>query len=347
MIAERIVLHIGLEKTGTTAIQRALRNAPDRLAEGGAVFDTGFCEAGRPEAGNALGLVASCLDGRKRAGFLGEFAGRPIPHDFAAWSPEPADRQPVRIFSSEHLSSWITEPGEIARLHDFLSKLAPRITVIAYLRRQDRLAQSLLNEAMKAGATFTWRDLYAPIDRAAAKLDFVPVCARYAEIFGPKETVFGVFDRARLEGGDVVRDFLTRAGLDKIELPPRPDANVALTLEALYLMSLVNDLGAATGAGALVPPARAALQRHGRGRLTYLTSQRARMLLESHGAANRRLAALTGRPLFDEDLSGYPDTQPRLDPERLSRLAALPEVRAVLGPLLGGPDSSAPRGTDA
>ena len=108
---ERVVLHIGLAKTGTKTLQAAMTLNRDLLRRHGFVYPA--------------------LPGERHAG-LAVYATAVAGPDIH-----------TAILSNEYCSTGLSTIEEIARLHRLLSSLAREIRVIVYLRRQDHLAASL------------------------------------------------------------------------------------------------------------------------------------------------------------------------------------------------------------
>src|SRR5207248_697515 len=149
---ERVVLHIGLAKTGTKTLQAAMTLNRDLLRRHGFVFPV---LPGKRHAGLALyaaqekanpGLRAR-LGVAERDGLLAFLDAFPSGLAAAVAGPDIH----TAILSNEYCSTGLSTIEEIARLHRLLSSLAREIRVIVYLRRQDQLATSLYSARMKNG----------------------------------------------------------------------------------------------------------------------------------------------------------------------------------------------------
>ncbi len=333
----RILLHIGLEKTGTTSIQITLRDNADLMAEHGIRFDQIFTPKGRNAVGNSLGLAAAALNKDRRIQFLrGRGKAWDLPSSFDAYPLDDiaaAANLSLIIFSSEQLSSWVTQPDEIQRLRDFLSRISDEITVVAYLRRQDRLVQSLANETIKGGGVFNYKRVDSLICVNSKKLSFVDTVRNYQEVFGAGNVILRPFAREAMADGDVVTDFARLAGIDHLPFVRPAPTNASLTLEALYVLSVLNDFEAVFGAQNGIRNARTAVKRAGHGRLSIIPRKMAQEIVERFAEDNAELGRMTGiEPFFDNSFDDFPVERPVIDAERVRTLLQLPAVTRVLGP---------------
>lgn len=196
----RLFLHIGLHKTGSTAIQNAFAGLDDGTT---AYLDLGhpnhsygmaalFCEE-QAENIVASGMVRSLGDLRRTA-------------DRARRA---AEAQIVRgsrnlILSGEEMSGRFGAV-EIGRLKAFFAPHFDDLRVIVYLRDPWSFMRSAIQEILK---------------RAPCRLTPGPFPA-YRDRLAPWEEAFGrgaidyvLFSPETLSGGDVVRDFALRVGVD-------------------------------------------------------------------------------------------------------------------------------------
>lgn len=330
----RIVLHIGLEKTGTTSIQVTLRNNRALLAESGINVEQCFLPNAKNVVGNSLGLVAATLDGKKKESFLHTHRHRDIPTDFSVYgnSQSATGRFATTVLSSEHLSSWVTQEIEVHRLKAFLDQVGAQTVVVAYLRRQDRLAQSLFNEYVKSGGTFSHKNLNRVLSPHDQKLKFVDTIKTYAEIFGHKNLIVKEFAKRSLKDNDVVSDFIDVLGAGGLPIERPRSANTSLCLEALYVLSMINDLDSIFGKSEESERARKEVRKHGGGKLRLLTKQTARSFLANFDEANAELSAALLKPdFFDKSFQDYGGSIDSIDQEKLRALLAIPAVASLLG----------------
>ena len=235
------ILHIGIGKTGTSSIQKALFSNQALLSE------QGFHYPESPVAGwggrhiklSAYGLADDLF---------------PHPRKVMQLSPETLNRfrEELRtdladelkglppgvrtvVFSDEGLSSFSTE-AEIARIRDLLAPHFSAIRVIVYLRRQDRHSVSHYTQHLKAGrkpnAILRKKKFY----RYDELLDL------WAGVFGEDAIKPRIFERERFSNGDATADFLEACGIARptgFELAG--SLNESLSAEAEVFLGRMND----------------------------------------------------------------------------------------------------------
>lgn len=331
-ISRKVIVHIGLEKTGTTSIQRALLAATDALLAQGIHFDTFFGSTVAGSRGNSVGLVLAAQSPQRRR--WRDAAAPAVAASFDDYQmrpDDPAGAVQTLLFSAEHLSSQLTDLEEIRRLKAFLDTLGSEIRIVVYLRRHDRLADSLVNEYIKAGGVFHLRDRGAVVDRIlkGGKLHYGKVIGRYVDVFGRDSVVIRKFDKADLIAGDIVADFAATCGF-RMPKAAATYANTSLSLEALYVLSILNDLRTQIGPSDAMAKARQAVIRNGAGKTRFLTASAARDLFAALARDIDTIETITGGPVFDHETADYSDTPDDISMPALGRLLHLPEVAAVM-----------------
>jgi len=254
----RAILHIGTEKTGTTAIQYRMRAVAQHLARQGVVY---------PEVlgpGNHTHLVAACMDDdvwdRVKANILAIHSLPPrafrerLQAEFARALKEAGDWHTV-IASSELIHSRLLLPSEIDRLFAMFRPHVDDIEVLLFLRRQDRLALSRFSTALRGG--FSDFDAVfgsiAPsnyfrlppglaIDDLVDYFDYRRLIERFLPHL-PVEKIKVVLYPEEEGGGDSVTEFARLAGLDPaLAGGASQRINLPMPVEAQYVMSEVNKL---------------------------------------------------------------------------------------------------------
>lgn len=182
----RIILHIGLHKTGSTSIQMS-------LGEGG----EGFLY---PQAGRAL--QTSIRYGHHRL----PWSLSRDPADIGVWdalaeeiAASPCD---LAIISSEEFDTLSAE--EVAEV----ARRLPSAEVVMYMRRQDQFAQAMYGTEVLFQREAGSFDDYLP--RMPTSPDYLMLYRRWAAHF-PVQAI--PYLRASLRDGDVVADFAARAGI--------------------------------------------------------------------------------------------------------------------------------------
>jgi len=320
---KRAILHIGTEKTGSTSVQRFLFENRGALKRKGWLFpkSAGYLSNHRlvvyakrhPEAdliqlGSPRGTSESLE--RLRTGFLDDHCHEVLPFMKGRW---PRDR--TLVYSSEHMQSRLTTTDEITRVARLLRPQVDRIEVIVYLRRQDRLAASAHSTSMRSGDV---RDFdFEGVNASGPYYDHLTLLENWSAVFGDDAIRVRLFERGRLSGGDVVRDFVHTSGIDRVL--PRPvfpvSANEALSWTAQAVLRTFNRL--ADDDPILLGIDRAAFVPYLLNRLEGIADEHGQVLPSRTSArafyarfeeANARISERwLGGEGFDERFDDYPD----------------------------------------
>ena len=133
--AKKLYLHIGLHKTGTSAIQHALFHAREALAAKGVLY---------PKS-------VAWLDHSHHSLLLPFWRKEAFDEPFEQLSAEiNASPCSTVLISSELFPNIYTQGDRFTRLWQMVSTLAEEIEVILYVRRQDRLAASVFKQWCKS-----------------------------------------------------------------------------------------------------------------------------------------------------------------------------------------------------
>ncbi len=329
----KCLLHIGTEKTGTTALQACLHDSRDALSAMG----IHFC-ASMGQRNNRL-LAQAMMRSWREDDF---FKGRGIDDIRArkAWRRSVVEsfRQEVAavgydkhtfVISSEHFHSRLARPGEIRMLAAVLRALFDDVEVVCYLRRQDRMAISLYSTVLKAGHSVS---AMLPMDdslpRTRYYFDYERLLNRWAKAFGENAITPRIYDTAEQQSGGVVGDFLAHIGTD-IAVPASPGkrANRSLSAEAQGVLAWANDAlkdrdpGEARGIRRQIVRH---LQQDASGAPALPPRDEVLQFMQYYEESNLRCARRWfGREvLFGDDYSEYPEEGFSGDPERIATLIA-------------------------
>jgi hypothetical protein len=314
----KAIIHIGGEKTGTTTIQAFCARNRAVLAERGILYPS---SAG---ASNHLGLAAYALDDdtiddiRQSLNLhtrdqLDEFRKRLR----ADLSNEVAQIPNIStmLLSNEHLHSRLLKHSEIRRLHRLVSDYATQITVLLYIRRQDRVAVSHYSTRLKSDG-FTDEHVFPTVSRRGrlpAYYDYDAVLARYEKIFGAGNIVVRLFEPARFVDGDLVRDFLHACDIrDPDDFATVERQNESLSDVGIKFFKRFNPRVPRFVHGRPNPYRRGvdvAVTKHHAGEGPAVSTAEAKTFYEKFAISNRAVQAryfpAAKGPLFDEDFSRY------------------------------------------
>jgi hypothetical protein len=331
------IVHIGTEKTGSTAIQHFLHSNWHKLKQRGAHVCT---SVGKP---NNRSLPAAFMSEDKCDDFLRRHKLQDV-GDRRAWTKELKNglvmeisqaRKDSQVFviSSEHFHSRLTSSAEVSSFHEFLAPLFDRVTVICYLRRQDHLAMSRYSEAMRAGHVHK-----SPLPELAKNphkqlppyFDFAALLDRWAGFFGEENIQPQIYSKEELLEGNVIHDFLKVTGL-QLDDPNEPNAdkaNMSLSVEAqsvlLGVNRKINESGARETSMRLRGKLVRYLQANAPGASRRSTSAEAEQFYSLFELSNNLVAKrwFNKDRLFEADFSDYPDFAPVVSGERAAELLA-------------------------
>lgn len=304
----KLILHIGAHKTGTTAVQEYL------FAKAAALEDLGWY---LPQInGKPLnwGHMFRVLRGPRRPGET-MFPVNPLV--FGNLLNLIDQTRLDVVFSAEDLF-FLNAEG----ITDFAPALRERfqeITVLAYLRRQDKMA---LSQWLQGGRTVQSAMVFGgtkpPFDNigeeAFSYLDYATKIETWAAALPGARMILRPYERELFPNRNVMEDFMAVTGLT---LPPEKEileANGALGASTVRLVYILRAAGigqkfiAAGHRRGVIPDSRDRIQP---------SRDQARAFLDRFADSNRRLAAMMGvDQAFDEDLSAYPEEEvfPDLDP---------------------------------
>jgi hypothetical protein len=245
---QRLVLHIGTEKTGTSTIQRFLHSNRDRLLAEGWTLPRSL---GEPDQRH---LAALCNDDVFVDAFLrrrGLADSRMRSKARRAWSDAfakelAAAATPNMVISSEHLSSRLFTPTEMERVRQFLAPYFERIDIMVLLRDPLAAALSLVSTQVQTGYTrgslppppTTWGD---GNDRSWISVcDHRQTLQRWEAAFPGRLTV-RLYERDGLAGGSILTEMRTILGIGNTSGYAEPERiNESLSANGIALLAALN-----------------------------------------------------------------------------------------------------------
>jgi len=237
-MADRLILHIGATKTGTSAIQTALvRNRATLLANGilyPADNDSDEkAKAGRVTGGNG-GLFRSLynkyLNSPERA--LKNFEAE-LRHLVSGAGAN------ALLFSHERTGG--IEPELLSELKIVLSRHFDRVQIIYYVRHIVDHAISQYGEYVKRRKMKKSFNAFAPKYRAR----FKETIEKYESVFGCNDMQCVLYDDVR---NNIFRDFLQRIGLpSELDYEEPERVNRSLTSDEIEVLRRVNRMGFSRG----------------------------------------------------------------------------------------------------
>lgn len=328
-----IVLHIGTDKTGSTAIQHSLwRNREWLQANGIFLPSTGF---GWDNGHAALlqdldqvgleALSAELLDA-KAAGFT------------------------TAILSWEGMCRY--SDAQIKRLLDLLGDQLPNepVTILVYLREQGQIMQSAhvqwIQMSDSAISIQTLADARNPFEWITRSLflrhprrNYFKLLSRWKKIRSELRFNIRVFDKNSLVEGDVISDFITQVGLtlDGSFATTSNNTNPSLAVEtALLLERWKNNPGTQSDIPAAIDLAQLIIEIEGPSSKYFLSKASVDKIRRNFRSSNERLASLVSdasqTPIFTMEncwrTEIFTQTQRRANrlQERLDEESVLPTL---------------------
>lgn len=233
----KLVLHIGLDKTGTTTIQNALySNREPLLAEEGVLYPSLMPNLSTPlltifknnphehRANRIAGLPYEEVE-KRRQSYLNSLETEISSCDWR-----------ILLLSAEGLSSL--RESEVAKLGKWGEQYSTNRTVLVWVRHPVTWACSVIQERLKQGETLEQLYQDPPTPNYRQKI------SNAVSVFGKENIRVFDFETAAESVGGVVGTFASQAGLSRssCELLARQAVrtNESLSLEAAHILDSLN-----------------------------------------------------------------------------------------------------------
>lgn len=198
---QRVVLHFGADKTGSTAIQSALDGSRCELLESAQVaYPPGVWHAQLGSVFSAFPeqYIFNQMRGVIDADYLREADGQYV-EELNQWI-KAAPKCESLVFSYEGFVCL--DENALWKFKEYCAHLAKRVTVVLYVRPPLSYAVSAMSQRVKQGQ-LSWSDNDPPVFPSQIFLKTI------TSVFGKSNVCVRVFSPATLEKGDVVADFMT------------------------------------------------------------------------------------------------------------------------------------------
>ena len=228
-MADRVVLHVGLMKSGTSYLQSRLVSAPEALAAAGVLFPG---RAWRDQ----VNAVSDALGRRQRA--HGQFDGT-----WDAMVGEIQAHPGTAIISMEFLGS---APAD--KVRHVVETLRPaRVEAVVTVRDLGRTIPSMWQETLKNGRAWAWREYVdgvrgrtGPGETFWNEQDAVAIVAKWAEVVGRDATTLVTLPRTSAEPELLWERFCSASGVPTEAAPPPTGANESLGAASAALLGRLN-----------------------------------------------------------------------------------------------------------
>ena len=328
----RCVIHIGTEKTGTTSIQKFLSSSRKSLQaegviypasaglHGGSQWEFVACAHSKPWMMD-LGKRFEIKSADDQADFKNKFHEQ-LENEFRS-----VTRKDLLIISSEHFHSRLQSNDEIEEHKVFLEPWCSEIRILAYLRRQDRVAVSYYSTKLKGGDPNPVLFPKTAPGKLPYYFDYLELYNRWSAVFGQEKIDIRLFESTELIGGDLLHDFCSSVGIEPRGASRVPRLNQSLNREGLELALALNRQATNTAEeNALKLHAELIdfIAREYSGYGAVASRREAVEFLEKFAVGNELVRSLAmphrAEPLFDSDFSSYPEELEQVEPKNLSAL---------------------------
>lgn len=255
---QRCIVHMGLNKTGSTTLQGWLQINRAALRDQGIWYDS-LAPHGGPHLSTATGWaiyahsrrpdylpglwqaqVYRIADRQALTERLKQFHARVE----ASFPPEAGG---TYVTSSEHIGAAIKNIPEMARLHQWFADRFEEVRYIVYIREQVDWVASAYTQAVRSGTT---ESLDAYIDRLGHQ-NYHWLVQSWRGVAGDGNVDVRIFDRAAFAGGDLIDDFAEAIGVDASQTVRPHKLNDSMPRYQLHLLlwgnrlfgKLINRLG--------------------------------------------------------------------------------------------------------
>ena len=316
------ILHIGTEKTGTSAVQNfCALNRKALMKDDGVYYSTlgglgsqwelAAAAHDVPWTNPDLSRVFNISNVEDQANYRARLKQR-LNEEFT----KKGASCDTLFVSSEHFHSRLNTVESISFLRDFLSQWAEEIKVLVYFRRQDRVAVSLQSTKIKSASKDADMTFPPGTGQSLRYYNYDALYERWASVLGAENIIARIYQEASASTDGTVGDVLALLNIDpEKKKKPSRRINASLSRPAFYFLQELNKQLPKIVDGKLDPLAGQIINDvselfPGKHHLAARTD--AQEFVERFSECNERLRQLAfperDEPLFDSDYSEYPES---------------------------------------
>jgi len=213
----KCIVHIGAEKTGTTALQRwlSMKSTGRVLGKQGVyVSDLAGNHSGREIAAycqshlDDWAMRKRIFSASEKEAYFQGFPGR-LEED----ARKAAQSHGAYLISSEHFHSRLRRPEELIRLREFLAPLFDEVRIVAYFREPSQTALSFYSTYVIGDGTRTLDEFLSHVTPGNYYYNCKDIADNWSQVFGPESCHFRIYDKDFFGEHDLRGDFVTALGL--------------------------------------------------------------------------------------------------------------------------------------
>jgi hypothetical protein len=235
---DKLFIHIGAHKTGTTALQRFMEHFREKIDQDLGLYypKTGCIWSGHHQFAWSMGV--------KKEGYDSELAVNKL---ISQLEEELYSLSVNKVLLSSEDFEWLSKK-QAQLLRDSLKKVFQQIKIVLYIRRQDSYVEAMYNQQVR---DFLPR-LSIPFQQYVAEkkygiLSCYDYAERWASVFGRENIIVRPFEKSQFVDSNLFKDFLySLTGEQEVTftdflLPSHiAEANQALPVEAIELLRRIN-----------------------------------------------------------------------------------------------------------
>jgi hypothetical protein len=225
-----LFLHVGANKTGTSAIQRFCNSQRASLAANGVLYPAAGCSGeAHYRLSDAFGFGHGAASEEARRALQADIRSA-LAAEIAA-----TDARQV-VFSSENFVLY----GSVVAVRDFFRDFDVRVVV--YVRRHDSWWPSAWNQSVRHAVAPKWGrglDAYVAFQRAMNPRygDWRKLVERWASVFGKAAVIVRPYERAQIAPG-IVTDFFRQLGRPELAAEAAAPVNESLDAWSLQMLDI-------------------------------------------------------------------------------------------------------------
>ena len=226
---DNLYLHVGRHKTGTSALQKFFLINEKVLLKNGIVYP-----AVKRNRFSGAHHVFFPIHPRK--------SGNSQRSDFDKNidALQPLAQEGMNLLLSTETLSEFRDYSPLSEL----KRIASRVKIVIYLRRQDAYAESVYSQVIKSGKFSGGIDELVMRGNWHEKVNYKKNCDQWADVFGKENIIVRPYERGQFKDGGLFSDFLAVLGVESLDsfVIPKRYINPSLTQDSLHFKRYANKL---------------------------------------------------------------------------------------------------------